>query len=58
MDPTSNNQEPPWRRVTPTDEDREWVYRYEERLGILAQGDKPTPDQIRLAKEQAGRGSP
>jgi hypothetical protein len=31
----------------------EWRYRYEERLGILCGSDKPTPEQIKMASDEA-----
>src|SRR5688572_15688581 len=33
--------------------DPEWTYRYEERLAILTDGKEPTPQQIRIAKDEA-----
>lgn len=38
-----------------TDETREWKYRYDERLGILCGANKPTAEQIRMAREEADR---
>lgn len=31
----------------------EWNYRYEERLGILCEDLRPTPDQRRIAAQEA-----
>jgi hypothetical protein len=34
---------------------QEWLYRYQERLGILCQGETPTEQQEQLAKAEADR---
>lgn len=39
--------------MTTTDLQSEHRYRYEERLGMLCGGDKPTPEQERIATTEA-----
>jgi hypothetical protein len=41
--------------LTPTEIAREWLYRYEERLGILAGANVPTPEQIAIATHEANK---
>lgn len=35
------------------EQQKEWEYRYQERLGILCEDREPTEEQKRIAKEEA-----
>lgn len=39
--------------MTPSERNSEYDYRVAERLGIMCENDNPTPEQWRLAREEA-----
>ena len=39
--------------MTPTERHQEFLYRVQERLGLLCGKDQPTPEQIALAEAEA-----
>ena len=39
--------------LTDSELSQEWLYRYEERLGILCGTADPTPEQIKIAEDEA-----